>query len=233
MDIWNPQPKISVRNATAATTDDALVGAARAGNRTAFAELWRRHSTAALKMAYRITKNPEDAEDVIQDAWLKAYVHLASFDGRAKFSTWLTRIVINLALITLRRRRSHPETSMEIVGGEIWHEWEIADQMENVEELYARHERIDRLKQAIRLLRPSLRNVIELRHSQDRSIKEIADLVGISVPATKSRFLRARKLLRKNLAERGGKLDSTVQEASEVAIAAAASKYRSFDRAIS
>jgi RNA polymerase sigma-70 factor (ECF subfamily) len=150
-------------------------------------------------MAHRITKNLEDAEDVIQDAWLKAYVHLATFDGRARFSTWLTRIVINSALMTLRRRRSHPETSMQIMDGEIWQEWEIADQTQSIEELYARHERIERLKQAIRRLQPPLRNVIELHQSQDRSVKEIADLAGLSVAATKSRLLRARKFLRKDL----------------------------------
>jgi RNA polymerase sigma-70 factor (ECF subfamily) len=212
MNIWNSQDEISVKLLAAAATDEVLVGAAKAGDRPAFAELWERHSNTAFKMAYRITKNPDDAEDVIQDAWLNAYVHLATFDGRAKFSTWLTRIVINSALVTLRRRRSHPETSMEIMDGEIWQEWEIADQTQSVEELYTRHERIDRLKQAIRRLQPSLRNVIELHQSQDRSVKEIADLAGLSVSATKSRLLRARRFLRKDLAERRQKPRFAVQE---------------------
>src|ERR1700756_4706085 len=104
MNIWSSQDEISVILLTAAATDEVLVGAAKAGDRPAFAELWERHSNTAFKMAHRITKNLEDAEDVIQDAWLKAYVHLATFDGRARFSTWLTRIVINSALMTLRRK---------------------------------------------------------------------------------------------------------------------------------
>jgi RNA polymerase sigma-70 factor (ECF subfamily) len=188
------------------------VGAARAGDCPAFAELWERHWNTAFKMAYRITKNPEDAEDVIQDAWLKAYVHLATFDGRSKFSTWITRIVINSALMTLRRRCSHPETSMEVMDGEIWQEREIADQSQSVEDLYARHERIERLKQAIHRLQPPLRSLIELHQSQDRPVKEIADLAGLSISATKSRLLRARRFLRKDLVERREKPGFAVQE---------------------
>jgi RNA polymerase sigma-70 factor, ECF subfamily len=207
MNIWNTQDEISVKPPIAAATDGVLVGAARVGDCRAFAELWERHSNTAFKMAYRITKNPEDAEDVIQDAWLKAYVHLAAFDGRAKFSTWLTRIVINSALMALRRKRSHPAASLETTDGETWQEWEIADQKQNVEELYSRHERIERLKGAIRRLQPALRSVVEIHQSSERSVKEIADLAGLSVPATKSRLLRARRTLRKDLlcqAQRSG-----------------------------
>ena len=150
-------------------------------------------------MAYRITGNREDAEDVIQDAWLSAYVHLNTFDGRSKFSTWLTRIAINSALAILRRKRARPETSMEITDGETWQHWEIVDETKNIEELYARYERTERLRRAICRLQPTLRNVLEIHQSNDRSIKEIADLAGISVAATKSRLLRARKILRKTL----------------------------------
>jgi RNA polymerase sigma-70 factor (ECF subfamily) len=150
-------------------------------------------------MVNRITRNPDDAEDVVQDAWMKAYVHLNTFDDRSKFSTWLTRIAINSALMILRRKRARPETSMEITDGETWQHWEIADQTKNIEELYARHERVERLRRAIRRLQPRLRSVVEIHQSNDKSIKEIAELAGISVAATKSRLLRARKILRKAL----------------------------------
>jgi RNA polymerase sigma-70 factor, ECF subfamily len=180
-------------------TDEVLVAAAKLGDRLAFVELWARHSNTAFRMVYRITGNHEDAEDVIQDAWIKAYVHLNTFDGRAKFSTWLTRIAINSALMILRRKRARPETSMEITVGDTWPYREIADQTKNVEELYARHERVERLRRAICHLQPTLRNVVELRQSDDRSVKEIAEFAGISVAATKSRLLRARKILRKAL----------------------------------
>src|SRR5882724_10056900 len=88
--------------------DEDLVAAAKLRDHPAFAELWTRHSNTAFKMAYRITGNRDDAEDAIQDAWMKAYMHLNTFDGRAKFSTWLTRIAMNSALMILRRRRARP-----------------------------------------------------------------------------------------------------------------------------
>jgi RNA polymerase sigma-70 factor (ECF subfamily) len=194
--------EIDVEPVVPTATDEVLVAAAKLGDRPAFAELWKRHSNTAFKRAFRITKNRDDAEDVIQEAWMKAYVHLKTFDGRAKFSTWLTRIVINSALMTLRRKRARPETSMEITDGETWQHWEIADQRKDVEELYARHERVERLRQAICRLQPNLRNVVQIHQSTDCSVKEIADLEGISVAATKSRLLRARTVLRRVLVER-------------------------------
>jgi RNA polymerase sigma-70 factor, ECF subfamily len=189
----------NVKFAAPAPTDDVLVAAAKLGDHHAFAELWTRHSKIAFNMAYRITGNRDDAEDTIQDAWMKAYTHLNTFDGRAKFSTWLTRIAINSSLMILRRKRARPETSMEIADDDTWKHWEIADQTKNVEELYARHERVEHLRRAICCLKPTLRNVVEIHQSNDRSVKEVAELAGISVAATKSRLLRARKILREAL----------------------------------
>ena len=188
-----------VKFAAPAATDDVLITAAKSGDHPAFVELWRRHSKTAFNMAYRITGNRDDAEDVVQDAWMKAYTHLKTFDGRAKFSTWLTRIAINSALMILRRKRARPETSMEITDGDSWQHWEIADQTKNVEELYARHEAAQRLRRAICRLQPALRNVVEIHQSNDSSVKETAELAGISVAATKSRLLRARKILHRAL----------------------------------
>jgi RNA polymerase sigma-70 factor (ECF subfamily) len=199
MNICSSQDEISVKLLAATATDEALVGAAKLGDRPAFSELWERHSSTAFKVAYRITRNRDDAEDVVQDAWMKAYVHLKTFDGRAKFSTWLTRIVVNSALMILRRKRAHPETSMEVTDGETWQHWEVADPTKDVEELYVRHERLERLRREICRLQPNLRNVIEIHQSNDNSVKEIADLAGISVTATKSRLLRARTILRRAL----------------------------------
>jgi len=193
------EPLANLELAARSATDEVLVAAAKSGDHLAFVELWTRHSNSAFRMVYRITGNQEDSEDVIQDAWIKAYVHLNTFDGRAKFSTWLTRIAINSALMVLRRKRARPETSMEITDGDTWPYREIADQTKNVEELYARHERVEHLRRAICHLQPTLRDVVELRQSNDRSVKEIAELAGISVAATKSRLLRARKILRKAL----------------------------------
>jgi RNA polymerase sigma-70 factor, ECF subfamily len=186
----------SVELVASAATDEVLVAAAKLRDHHAFLELWTRHSRKAFNVAYRVTGNRDDAEDAIQDAWMKAYMHLDTFDGRAKFSTWLTRIAINSSLMILRRKRARSETSMEIKNGDTeWH-CEIADQTKNVEELYARHERVEHLKRAICRLHPTLRSVVEIGQSNDRSVREVAELAGISVAATKSRLLRARKILR-------------------------------------
>jgi RNA polymerase sigma-70 factor, ECF subfamily len=190
-------PSVSV--ATPIQTEATLVAAAKLGDRSAFLELWTRYSNMAFKTAYRIMGNRDDAEDVIQEAWMKAYVHLNTFDGRAKFSTWLTRITINSALMILRRRNTRAETPMERIDGDDWQQWEIPDRTKDVEQLYAQHERIEQLRVAIGRLRPVLRSVVEIYQSDQRSIKEVAELACLSVAATKSRLLRARRILRKSL----------------------------------
>ncbi len=180
--------------------EEDLVAAAKLRDHPAFAELWTRHSNTAFKMAYRITGNRDDAEDAIQDAWMKAYMHLNTFDGRAKFSTWLTRIAMNSALMILRRKRAHPESSMDwSADGETWQQWEMADKRANTEEHYVRKETERHLKRAIHRLRPALRTIVEIQQSDDSSVKEIAEVAGISVAAAKSRLLRARTVLRRSL----------------------------------
>jgi RNA polymerase sigma-70 factor (ECF subfamily) len=100
------QEKITLQLLTGAATDEILVDAARLGDRPAFAELWKRHSKIAFNVGYRITKDRDDAEDVAQDTWMRAYLNLKTFDGRAKFSTWLTRIAINSALMIFAEEAS-------------------------------------------------------------------------------------------------------------------------------
>ena len=183
-----------------AITDEVLVAAARLGNHTAFGELWKRYSNTIFKMVFRFTGNRDDAEDAVQDAWMKAYAHLNTFHGQAKFSTWLTRIAINSALMILRRKRSHREDPLEwCFDGERWQQWEVGDKRVNIEEHYAKKETKRDLQQAIYRLRPALRIVIEIQQSHDGSVKEIADMAGISVAAAKSRLLRARTALRRSL----------------------------------
>jgi RNA polymerase sigma-70 factor (ECF subfamily) len=182
-----------------ATPDEDLVAEARSGDRSAFTELWKRHSRSTFTRVYRITKNRADAEDVIQEVWLKAFVHLNTFDGRAKFSTWLTRIAINSALMTLRRKRSHPEAPMEFPDGETWRSREFTDHTKDIERHYVKRESVERLRRAISKLRPHLRTVIEIQQAKDGQVKEVAELAGISLSAAKSRLLRARTILRRAL----------------------------------
>jgi RNA polymerase sigma-70 factor (ECF subfamily) len=135
----------------------------------------------------------------MQDVWMKAHLHLGTFNGRAQFTTWLTRIAINTSLMILRRKRLRTETSMDIADGDTWKHWEIADEADSVEDLYTGLERVERLKRAIRRLQPTLRHVVEIHQLEDCSVKELAERAGISVAATKSRLMRARKMLRKAL----------------------------------
>jgi RNA polymerase sigma-70 factor (ECF subfamily) len=187
------------RKLLAGATDAVLVTAAKSGDQTAFAQLWERHSNKVFRRVYRITGNRDDAEDVLQEAWMRAYAHLKTFAGRASFSTWITRIAINSALMTLRRKRTHPETSMEVYDGGTWRFLDVADQTEDVEELVTRHENARRIKRAIRRLKSLQRKVVEIHYLSDGSLKETADLAGISMGATKSRLSRARISLRKAL----------------------------------
>jgi RNA polymerase sigma-70 factor, ECF subfamily len=199
MDTYGSDDEITVKLLPAAATDEVLVAAAKLGDRPAFEELWERYSSSTFRLVYRITKNRDDAEDVVQDTWMKAYAHLQAFNGKAKFSTWLTRIAINTALMILRRKRAHPENAMEFTNGESWQKWEIADQAQDIEKLYEEHCRAERLRRAISCLRPSLRSVVEIYHFDNISVNETAGIAGISLAAAKSRLLRARTILRKAL----------------------------------
>jgi len=194
------QANIDLNCFSPSTAEAILLEAAKSGNHSAFEELWARHSNRAFRSAYRILGNRDDAEDTLQDAWMKAFVHLKTFDGRSKFSTWLTRIAINSALMVLRRKRSHPETSMDwSEDGETWEQWEVPDNRSNIEDLYLKREAEQKLKEAIESLRPPLRFVMEIQRFHYGTNKEIADAAGISVAALKSRLVRARALLRSSL----------------------------------
>jgi RNA polymerase sigma factor (sigma-70 family) len=179
--------------------EELLVAAAKSGENAAFSGLWNRYSRRAFNTIYRITKNHQDAEDALQEAFLKAFAHLNSFDGRSAFSTWLTRIAINSALMILRKRRFHPETAIDSsADGETWQHWEMTDRRVNIEEHYLREESELHLKRAIGRLQPALRTVIEIQQLHDTSVKELAEIAGISVAAAKSRLLRARTVLRRS-----------------------------------
>jgi RNA polymerase sigma factor (sigma-70 family) len=177
--------------------DVLLVSAACSGDSHAFAELSEPHSKRVLLTLYRITKNWQDAEDALQDALMRAFLHLDSFQGRANFSTWFTRIAVNSALMLLRKRRGVIEIAIDKrVGVGTYSEWELKDYRDNPEESFVRQQQVDLLQSGILQLPPKLRKVAELQHSRDLSNKEIARYLGLSLSATKSRLLRARTALR-------------------------------------
>jgi RNA polymerase sigma-70 factor (ECF subfamily) len=197
-----PLPGTSDHHVPAATTasDESLVGIAQNGGHWAYVELCGRYRELMFCIVQRITKNSHDTEDVLQDAWVRGFVHIRTFDGRAAFSTWITRIAINSALMMLRKRRWHLEASLDDqkdsdVSGRL----EIVEPSDGPEDTLLRKERLLLVRQAIDGLPTSLRMVAELRQSTDGSLKEMATLTGISVPATKSRLARARFALRKHL----------------------------------
>jgi RNA polymerase sigma-70 factor (ECF subfamily) len=174
-----------------------LLLAACSGNSQAFVELSKPHSRRILLKLHRITKNWQDAEDALQEALMKAFLHLDSFRGNANFSTWFTSIAVNSALMLLRKRRGVLEIAIDNVGKPgTCHEWDLRDSRDNPEQCFERQQRADLIQSGILRLPPELRKVIELQHSRDLSNKEIALCLGISLSATKSRLLRARAALR-------------------------------------
>lgn len=177
-------------------SDEYLVSSAKLGEHSAFAELSGRSTPMLLRVLTRITKNAEDAEDALQETLMKAFTHLRTFDGRSSFSTWLTAIAINSAFMTLRKRRKHPEVSLEAnLESEDAPCMQYADLAPNPEHLCLQNERRRHLTEAIKRLSPALRKCIEIRHAKDSSVQEIAVNMGVSIAATKSRLLRAQRIL--------------------------------------
>jgi len=179
----------------------ALVHAAKAGDISAFEQLVKRYDRNVFRIAQHITQNREDAEDVVQDAFLKAYENLAQFQENSKFYTWLVRIAVNESLMKLRRRRTDKTVSLdqEIETEEDTMPREVADWSPNPEQLYKQGELKDILTKTINGLPASFRTVFVLRDVEGLSTEETAEALGLSIPAVKSRLLRARLQLRERL----------------------------------
>jgi RNA polymerase sigma-70 factor (ECF subfamily) len=168
------------------------------GNSDAFVVLSKLHSNRMLGTIYNITRNWHDAEDALQDAMLRAFSHLKDFQEKSSFSTWLTRIAINSALMILRKKRGCYEMPIDGIddSGDNYERREVESPAENPESRLARKEREELLKDAILRLPQVLKEVVELRHAREYSTGEIAQALGVSVPAVKSRLSRARLTLR-------------------------------------
>jgi RNA polymerase sigma-70 factor (ECF subfamily) len=184
-----------------ASDDLALVRACKNGDCAAFEEIVKRYDRKLFRIAQYIVHNQEDAEDAVQEAFLKAFQHLGQFREEAKFSTWLIRIAMNQALIMLRKSRSKKEVSID---GDSQSEdgnlpIEIADWAPNPEDLYRTVQLREILRKTLQKLGPGLRVVFVLRDIEGLSLQETSDTLGLSVVAVKARSFRARLQLRERL----------------------------------
>jgi len=189
--------------ATLVRDESLLVSEAKAGNYAAFDELVNRYEKKIYRLGMNITGNPEDAEDVLQEAFLKAFQHLPEFREDSRFYTWIVRIAVNEALMKLRKRRTSREVPMEDSedeNGEVLVR-EFADWKPNPEQQYAQAE-LDRILQgAVRTLSPGFRTVFYLRDVEGLSTEEAAEMLNLSVGAVKARLFRARLRLREELSK--------------------------------
>ncbi len=203
-------PPIQSKGTEAVTEELALVQAAKRGDISAFEQLVRQYDRNVFRIAQHITQNREDAEDVVQDAFLKAYQNLESFQEQSKFYTWLVRIAVNEALMRLRKRRTAKTVSIDedVQTEDDAIPREIADWSPNPEQLYDQSELKDILGKTIQGLPPTFRTVFVLRDVEGLSTEETAEALDLSVPAVKSRLLRARLQLRDRLSKYFGKKSS-------------------------
>ena len=192
------------------TSDDlALVHAAKQGDMTAFEQLVERHTAMIFRVAMHIMNSREDAEDIVQDAFLKAFLNLQRFEERSRFSTWLTRIAVNAALMKLRssRRATTISIDQEADDGNTLAD-NVADWKPNPEQLYSQAELREILQRALASLPHSQRVVFLFRDVEGVSVAGTAEMLGLSIPNVKGRLFRARLKLREHLSryfERGSR----------------------------
>jgi RNA polymerase sigma-70 factor (ECF subfamily) len=197
----NPlQPRTPLPSTVVKDDEGALVAAAKGGDINAFETLVGRYERKIFRLAQNITQNKEDAEDVMQEAFLKSYQHLSEFQGNSRFYTWLVRIAVNQALMKLRKRRPNQVSlDEEVDTGEDTMPREVEDWGPSPEERYKQAELGTILNSTIAELEPPFRIVFQLRDIEELSTEETAEALGLSIPAVKSRLLRARLKLRQKL----------------------------------
>ena len=193
-----------------APDEATLVRKAMAGEEGALEVLFAQHSRALFQTALRLLGNPEDAEDALQEAMLSAYRNLPRFEGRSQFSTWMTRIVINAALMRRRSKRAHPALSLDDSSENKTPIAErFADGHPSPEQLYASAELSARVKENLQTLSPLLRNAFELRELEGLTADEAAKALGVSRNTLKARLWRARQQL-------AGRLGDVLRQSSRI-----------------
>jgi RNA polymerase sigma-70 factor (ECF subfamily) len=202
------EPGVTIASSQDSARDEELVAAAKGGDEPAFETIVKRHRQRISAVALRYTRSREDAEDIVQQTFQRAFSHLQGFEGRSSFSTWLTSIVINQALMLLRRRKALREVPIDDPSNdaETTPALEMADASPDPESTYLQHEEARVLAEAIGQLRPAMRTAVELTGLRELSMLEAGRQMGISAAAVKSRVFHARKklgeALRRNMRSR-------------------------------
>jgi RNA polymerase sigma factor (sigma-70 family) len=184
----------------AAESDERLIRDALAGDQEAYRDLLNRHRQSIFHVIFKIVRSSEEAADLVQETFMKAFGSLASYRFEYRSSTWLYKIAANNAIDHLRKKRIEAlslDKPIQTADGEVT--IEIPDWSQNPEEDLYRKRRAITVKDAIVSLPPKYREVIALRHQQDKSYEEIAQQLGIPVGTVKARIFRARELLKKKL----------------------------------
>jgi RNA polymerase sigma-70 factor (ECF subfamily) len=215
--VLNEEPATGANFAVAVIPQEpeaALVNAARRRDPAAFKELMTKYGARVFRIAIRITQNREDAEEVSQDAFARAFLHMDTFRGASSFYTWLVRIAINQSLMKLRTRRRREldlEGRVTAEGGPQWAD--VTDDTPTPEQRYAQEELHRLLASAIAELPTSSREVLHLRDVEDHSAEETARMLGLSIAAVKSRTRRGRHRLRQALNKHFGGASSPISPA--------------------
>jgi RNA polymerase sigma-70 factor (ECF subfamily) len=195
--LRNEIGKRAVASSCGAAADVELVAAAKKGDELGFESVAKRHQRRTFALAFRYTRVREDAEDIVQETFQKAFAHLQKFEGKSSFSTWLTRIAINEALMALRKRRALHEAPAEDSSGDhgTTPSPDLADASPDPEATYLQKEEARIVSAGIRHLRPGMRRAVELRELGDLSTQETARRMGLSVATIKGRVFHAKKEL--------------------------------------
>lgn len=182
-------------------SEERLVAEAKGGSHVAFGKLVESYRARIFRMARVVAQSHEDAEDVIQQSFHKAFVHLPSFEGRSSFSTWLTRIALNEVLMLRRSNQRFRHVSIDELRGTdgVAPALEIADSRPNPEDSYFQRERHRLLLSALNELKPGMRTALQIRDLDERSVRDTACILGVSASALKSRVRRGRRELRETL----------------------------------
>jgi len=173
---------------------------AEEGNQECFGELINRYSEKVHNLALRITRSPEDTEEIMQDVFITVYRKVDRFEGKAAFSSWLYRITVNTAFMKLRKRKQQASISLEEISPSVKNNW-IGNRSENadVDFISSKHELRSMLEAAVSKLPEEYRKIFLLRDVDGLSNQEVGEILNITVPAVKSRLHRSRLMLRKRL----------------------------------